>query len=72
MRYYGVMVRRVAAADMGVTVGLLVSPLGSVEIMIVVGGPVRDPGKGIIAHVKQLAAASLSYGRVGRKFSCIS
>ena len=50
------MVRRVAAADMGVAVGLLVSPLRSVEIMIVIGSPVRDPGKGIIAHVKQLAA----------------
>ena len=56
VRHYGIMVRRVAAADMGVAVGLLVSPLRSVEIMIVVGGPVRDPGKGIIAHVKQLAA----------------
>ena len=55
--HYGIMVRRIASADMGVAVGLLVAPLGSVEI---VGGgvecSVRDPVNGITVRVKQLAA----------------
>ena len=51
-----VMVRRIASADMGVAVGLLVAPLGSVEIMVVVECSVRNFRNEISVHVKQLAA----------------
>ena len=56
MGLHCVMMLRIAAADMCVSVGLLVSPLGSVEIVVVVECSVRDLGKGVIVHVKQLAA----------------
>jgi len=56
VRHYGIMVRRVAAADMGVAIGLLVSPGRGVKVVVIVEVSVRDLGKGGIVHVKQLAA----------------
>ena len=56
MRHYGIVMRRIAAADMGVAVGVAVSPGIGDKVVVVVGVSVRNPVKGIIVHVKQLAA----------------
>ena len=58
MRLNIIMMLRIASAGMSVPVGYFISPLGSVEIVVIVECSVRDLGKGIIVHVKQLAAKS--------------
>ena len=56
MRLNGIMMLRIAVADMSVTVGSFITPLGSVEIVVVVEFSVRNFRNGIVTHIKQFAA----------------
>ena len=58
VRYYVIMVIRIASAYMSVTVGFLIAPLRSVEIVVVIECSVRNTRNGIVVRIKQISAKS--------------
>ena len=55
MSLYGVMVRRIAGADMSMTVVTLITPFTHVKVVIIIERSVRDIRTGAAAHIKQRA-----------------